>query len=234
MAFDPLLAVEGGGYISLIKALPPLLVLVVWARMMTWADKDAVDAHLPRVPLNVSFLAGLVAAYGLFFFLPNFLIAFAALLFIFIAEVATYLLLRQQKVGLTDLKEQFNEWLKSKKGAPKKEKEQPNQVTVIGKGGAAMPAPTAEDPARPAFDSLQAALTEPLRKAAELITLAPSENGVSVRYQVDGMDYKGQVVEKTTGSTAITLLKGAAGLDVNDRRKPQRAMVKLMIDGKRR
>jgi hypothetical protein len=77
MAFDPIVAVsEGGGYISIIKVLPPLIVLALWARLLTWADKDAIDAHLPRIGLNVGFLCGLVVAFGLFFFLPTFLIAF--------------------------------------------------------------------------------------------------------------------------------------------------------------
>jgi general secretion pathway protein E len=235
MAFDPIVAAtEGGGYISIVKVLPPLIVLAIWARLLSWVDKDATDAHLPRIGLNVGFLCGLVLAFGLFFFLPTFLIAFSALVFVMVAEVATYLIMRNQKVGLQDLKEQFAEWRKSKGGGKKKVVEVANQVSIIGKGNAPFPPPAAEDPTRPAYDAVQAALTEPLRKGAELITLAPSENGLAVRYQVDGMDYKGQMVERTTGAAAVSLLKGAAGLDVEDRRKPQRAMMKLVVDGKRR
>src|SRR5687767_8991312 len=104
MPFDPMLAaVEGGGYISLIALAPALLVLLAWARLLTWVDKDAPAAHLPRIPLNVSFLSGMVAAFGLFFFLPGFILSFAALLFIFMAEAVTYLIIRSQKVGLNDL-----------------------------------------------------------------------------------------------------------------------------------
>jgi general secretion pathway protein E len=236
MAFDPIVAAsEGGGYISIVKVLPPLIVLALWARLLTWADKDAVDAHLPRIGLNVGFLCGLALAFGLFFFLPTFLIAFSALVFVMVVEAATYLIIRHQKVGLQDLKEQFRAWRESKGGSKKKGgDETPNQVTIMGKGGAAMPPPAAEEPTRPAYDAIQAALTEPLRKGAELITLAPSENGLAVKYQVDGMDYKGQMLERTTGAGAISLLKEAAGLDVEDRRKPQRATVKLVVDGKRR
>lgn len=236
MAFDPIVAaVEGGGYISLLKLIPPVLILLVWARLLTWVDKDAEAAHLPRVALNVSFLSGLVLGYALFFFLPNFFIALAGLLFVLIAEAATYLILRHQRVGLKDLKQQFDEWLKSFSAGKKKEdKDLPNQVGIIGKGGAMYPPPAAEDPERPAFDAVQAALTEPLRKGAELITIAPVEGGLAVKYQVDGMEYKGTMIERTTGGAAISLLKGAAGLDVNDKRKPQRAMMKLAMDGKKR
>lgn len=235
MAFDPIVAaVEGGGYINLFLLLPPLVVLLGWARLLTWVDKDAPAAHLPRIPLNVTFLGGLVFAFALFFYLPSFLIAFAALMLVLVLEAATYLILRQQKVGLHDLQEQFVNWLHSFKGEKKAAREVPNQVAIVGKGSTPMPVPAAEDASRPAFDAIQMALTEPLRKGAELITLAPSENGLAVRYQVDGLEYKGQMLEKTTGGSAISLLKGAAGLDVNDRRKPQRAMIKLMVDGKRR
>jgi hypothetical protein len=212
MAFDPIVAtIEGGGYISLIKLAPVLIVLLLWARLLTWIDKDAPAAHLPRIGLNVGFLSGMAAGFALFFFLPGFLVAFAALLFVLIVEVAVYLIMRNQKVGVADLKEQFREWLNSFKSKEKIAKELPNQVTVVGKGGVQMPVPAADDPNRPGFDAMQQALTEPLRKGAEMIMLAPSESGMAVRYQVDGMDYKGTVIEKTTGATAVTLLKGSAG-----------------------
>ena len=57
-------AVEGGGYISLIKIAPPLLVLMLWARLLTWIYKDAPAAHLPRIGLNFSFLSGMAEAYA--------------------------------------------------------------------------------------------------------------------------------------------------------------------------
>ena len=113
MAFDPIVAaaaVEGGGYISLIKIVPPLLVLAAWGRLLTWADKDAVDAHLPRIPLNLAFLSGMAGAFALFFLLPGgFIVGFVALLLVFGVEAGVYLMLRQKRVGLGDLKVQFNE-----------------------------------------------------------------------------------------------------------------------------
>jgi hypothetical protein len=65
MAFDPIVAVsEGGGYISIIKVLPPLIVLAIWARLLTWADKDAVDAHLPRIGSTSASSAGWCSRSG--------------------------------------------------------------------------------------------------------------------------------------------------------------------------
>ena len=104
---------QGGGYISPWKIIPLLVVVLIWARLMTWADNDAHAAHLPRIPFNISFLAGLILAFFLFLYRPNFLFGIIALLVIFGAEVGVYLYMRNQVVGMKDLKKQFNAWIKS-------------------------------------------------------------------------------------------------------------------------
>ena len=60
-----------GGYISVWKTIPVLLLLLVWARLMTWVDKDSEAAHLPRVPINIGLISGLILAYFLFFLVPK-------------------------------------------------------------------------------------------------------------------------------------------------------------------
>ena len=131
-----------------------LLVLLLWARLLTWIDKDAPAAHLPRDGINLGFLAGMILGFALFFFLPAFLIAFGVLLFLLIIEAGVYLGLRHQKVGLADLKATSSTtWLASFKGGEKKVKEQPNQVQILVKGGSAIPPPDADWIERPAFDA---------------------------------------------------------------------------------
>jgi general secretion pathway protein E len=226
-------AVEVGGYVSALKALPVLLVLLLWARLLSWVDKDATAAHLSRDGLNTAFIAGLIIGFGLFFFLPTFLIAFPVLLFVLIVEAGVYLILRHQKVGLRDLKEQFQEWLHSFRKGERKVKELPNQVQIIAKAGSLVTPPDSEAIERPAYDALQNALIEPLRKGSEQIDLAPSENGSALKYLVDGVSYRGNTIERGVAAGAVMLLKSAAGLDTEDRRKPQRGMIKLGMEGKR-
>jgi type II secretory ATPase GspE/PulE/Tfp pilus assembly ATPase PilB-like protein len=106
-------------------------------------------------------------------------------------------------------------------------------VQIINKSGAMVPPPEAEAPERPAYDALQNALIEPLRKNAEQIDIAPAETGALVKYSVDGVAYRGAAFDRANGGVAVGMLKGAAGLDVNDRRKPQRGALKLGADGRR-
>ncbi len=193
-------AIQGGDYINGFKLIPPLLILFVWARLLTWTDKDSVDAHLPRVPLNLSFLGGLILAFALFFLLPNFFLAFAVLLLLFGAEIGAYLYIRQQKVGLSDLSKQFNTWIKSFKGKKKNQKIEAGRVGLVMRGGGLITPPEAEDPQRPAYEAVQKALSEPLGKGAEDIDLVPEENGLAVRYLVDGFEYRGALIDKVVGA----------------------------------
>jgi type II secretory ATPase GspE/PulE/Tfp pilus assembly ATPase PilB-like protein len=227
-----LLAVETGGYVSIWKAVLVFVVLLAWARVLTWADKDAVAAHLPRTALNIANLCGMVLGFVLFFMIPGFMLAFLVLLLVFLAEVGTYLVLRHNKVGLHDLQGQFQAWLKTFK-RKKVLKDEPGQIRVMTKGGTAVTAPEQDSLERPAYDAMVYALSDPLKKGAEQIDLAPGPTGVQVKFMVDGMQYTGPVIEGTAGAGAITMLKGAAGLDVNEKRKPQVGQLKGSMEGQR-
>src|SRR4051794_35077392 len=80
-------AVPVGGYISIWKSVVLVVMLLIWARLLTWTDKDAEAAMLPRVTLNLSFMVGLIFALALFFFLPGFVAGIAAFTAIFIIEI---------------------------------------------------------------------------------------------------------------------------------------------------
>jgi len=65
-----------GGYLNGLKAIPVVLVLLVWAKGLSWVDKDSEAARMPRDILNIAMLGGFIGGFGLFIFLPNFFIAF--------------------------------------------------------------------------------------------------------------------------------------------------------------
>jgi general secretion pathway protein E len=232
MGLSFLAEVQVGGYVSALKAIPVILVLLLWTRLLTWVDKDAPAAHLPRTALNSGFIAGLIVAFALLMFIPGYLIAFPVFLLVMLVEAGVYLGIRNSKVGLGDLREQFNTWLASFKPKPKGPKELPNQVQIYARGGV-MPPPEAEDPTRPAYDAIQNALIEPLRKGSEQVDITPAETGAVVHYRVDGVAYRGFTIDRGTAPGAVALLKQAAGLDVNDRRKPQRGTLKMGAEGKK-
>ena len=235
-ATGPMLAqaISTGEYVSWWKALIFILILLPWARLMTWADKDSIYAHLPRAGLNAGMIGGLIAAVVLFLFVPNFWIALGVVLFFFALEAGIYLGLRSKVVGLSDLKTQFNDWIA---GLGKKDKTPvalAGQVQITNKAGQVMPIPAAEDPTRPAYDSVQQMLTDPLQKGADRIDCAPEKDAAVVKYYVDGVQYTSGSMPKHDAAGAIEYLKLAAGLDFNEKRKPQTGLIKVSIDGKRK
>jgi type II secretory ATPase GspE/PulE/Tfp pilus assembly ATPase PilB-like protein len=228
-------AMPTGDYVSWWKALIVLLIILPWARLLTWADKDAIYAHMPRDTVNSAMLGGFILAFALFLFVPNFWAALGVLLFIFACEAGIYLGWRSKVVGLGDLKGQFNDWMKGMgKGKEKAQVAVPGQVMITNRMGQPMPVPDAEDPMRPAYDAVQLILTDPLQKNAERVDCAPEKDIAVVKYYVDGVQYTSGSMPKHDSGLAIGYLKSAAGLDFNERRKPQTGLIKVAIDGQRK
>jgi type II secretory ATPase GspE/PulE/Tfp pilus assembly ATPase PilB-like protein len=207
---------------------------MLWGRLLTWIDKDSVEVILPRVPLNIGNLIGGVFGLVLFFMLPGYAIALLVYVFIVMVEAGIYLGMRNSKVGLSDLNGKFKDWLGSLKGGEKEVKVIQGEVQLIGKGGKLMPAPESDDPVLPAYETVQTLFTEPLRRNAERIDLAPSENGSIIRYMVDGVGYSGATVVKDRAQAAIEYIKLLSGLDTSEKRKPQTGAMKVSVDGQKR
>src|SRR2546421_9287785 len=142
-----LAAVEVGQYVSIWKILVLLVFLLIWARLLTWMDKDAIDAHLPRLALNSGMIAGFILGVLSFLILPNFLVALSVLLFFLIVDTGVYLLLRHQKVGLGDLSHTFNAWLSGMFSRGEKVVVvAEGDVGLINRAGNTISAPDTEDP----------------------------------------------------------------------------------------
>ncbi|HEY7090917.1 MAG TPA: ATPase, T2SS/T4P/T4SS family [Tepidisphaeraceae bacterium] len=231
---EMLAAIDYGWYINPWKVVALLVLLIIWARLLTWTDKDAEAAHLPRIPLNTVFLGGMILAFVLFMMLPGFWVALGVLLVVWIAEIVTYLVLRNQKVGLNDLGRQFNNWIKGFGRKEKEVKAEEGQVLLINKRGNPYAPPEAEAPERAAFVAVQDLLTEPLRRGADRIEMRPTEGAAGVKYWVDGVSVDGRSIAKDDAAAAVTFLKQLAGLDLNDRRKPQSGTMKAGVDAKKR
>ncbi len=226
-------AIEFGQYVSAWKCVPLVILLLIWARLLTWVDKDAEAAHLPRLALNTGFIAGFILAFLLFLFMPSYLIALVALVAVFAVEVVAYLILRQQKVGLGDLTQQFNNWLRGLFRRDKSVTVSAGQVMLFGRGSAAVEPPASDSPERGGYEALQEMMTEPLKRNAERIELQPTEGSSTIKYWVDGVSIDGTAVNRNDAGAAAMLLRKSMGLDTSDARKPQLGNMKAALDGKK-
>lgn len=222
----------GGGYVSIWKIVVAVLILLIWSRMLSWADQDAIVAHLPRIQFNLGNLGGLIVAYALFFLLPSFWIGLPILVAAPAIEVTVYLNKRKRVVGLRDLRKQWNDYLAGMKGK-KKEDAGPSEVVLISKGQPVQ-SPDANAPERPAYDATQLALTEPLKRNADQVDIdGRTADGAAIKYIVDGVAQTGRSLDQATASAAISYIKGLAGMDVEERRKPQDGTLKVTVGGEK-
>ncbi|MBV8781948.1 MAG: Flp pilus assembly complex ATPase component TadA, partial [Phycisphaerae bacterium] len=130
-----------------------------------------------------------------------------------------------------DLKRDFNDWISNLGRSKDKEvKVVAGAVGLVNKAGKPLIVPDTESPERPAYDALQAILTDPLKKDATAIQVGLTEEGAAVRYTVDGMPYEGAKLNRNESGGAIELLKRLAGLDIEEKRKPQTGTVKATLD----
>ncbi len=222
----------GGNYANPVKILAILILLGLWAKLLTWADKDAPIAHLPREMINAGMIAGLGIGYTLFFLLPGFAIAFLALIGVLLIEIGVYLFIRHQKVGLGDLKGEIQNIGKGIKKGDKTVKEVAGEVQFLNKTGALLPAPAEETPEAVTYSAIQQLFADPLKKGAEILELIPAEDATAA-YTIDGFRYRGYTAPRDVGSNVIGFFKQMAGMDVNDKRKPQSGAMKVVCAGKR-
>ncbi len=237
MDFGVLLqTVPVGGYISAYKILPLLVACLLWWRLLTWIDKDAPAARLPREIMNLSMAGGFVFGFLLFLLLPGFWLAFAAFIVVLLASIGVYLGVRNQKVGLQDLMAEIKGLKLLGAGGGKRKhaaEEVPGAVLLQTKDGRALIQPEPEAPERPAYDVIQLMLTDPLRRNMERLELGATEAAAVTQYWVDGVMYSGSQFNKATAAAAITVLKRLAGMDLNEKRKPQKGFISATIEGKR-
>jgi general secretion pathway protein E len=228
----PLAAVEVGGYLSVWKAIPVVLLLFIWMRFLTWVDKDAEAAFLPREAINGSFMGGAVLGFALFFILPNFWLCLGAMLFLLFAEIGVYLGIRNKKVGLADLKTSLSATFTP----GKKEKEfkaMAGEVALLRKNGNVVTPPEPESPEAAGYMAVQQMLTDPLVRGAERVDVAPADGTAQVRYQVDGFPYNATSIELGASQAGVAFLKKLAGLDLQEKRKPQKSKFRAAIGATR-
>jgi type II secretory ATPase GspE/PulE/Tfp pilus assembly ATPase PilB-like protein len=223
-----------GEYVSVWKVLPVLILALIWARLLTWIDKDTPTVLLPREAINMGMIVGFIAAFALFLILPGFLVAFAVFFLIMVIEIGVYLGIRNSKAGLGDLQTQFKDWIGSIGRGKDKEIVAPmGDVLLMNKGGAPIEAPEADAEDRPAYDVVQQILTEPLRRFAERVDVVHHDGAFAVRYSVDGFPYASITLDRNRNEAAITYVKNLAGMNVAEKRKPQTGTMKVSVDGKK-
>lgn len=230
-----LLAAEGLVLVSWWKPLPVLLLLGVWAWVVsTIYDKDAQRFYLPRQMWNMVHLLLATAAVAVVFsgFLPYAIAlpVFAALLF---ADLAAYFVARNRdervpamaKWSLNPLK-----WFEGRTLKREKKAKIARHVAMVFRGPKGEVAAPDKDSPELEVRVLAEELVQKMidQRGSQLEVVPSKQPGVfGAVMLVDGVRTPGQQLTAQQAGAVIDFFKGAAGLDLNDRRKRLQGEFKL-------
>lgn len=212
-------------YVNAFKLVAVLALLVAWALYATWADKDAIAVNTYRAIWNmVNVFCGLIAL-ALLLLLPSFWIALAGYAVFFLGGSIAYVIHRN---GLVDdeskvctpahIKKLLTEGISGKK--KKKEIDVKERVRLVGADRRPVRIPD-DDESRERYRLTQDLLFDLLWRRASLVTLTPAGQATKITYSIDGILAERDPVGRPEGDAIVLYLKQLAGLNVEERRKPQ-------------
>lgn len=215
-----LIAVEYGGYVSIVKLVVLLLLYVLWLLLVGWAHRDA-QAVATNVPLWIGLILG-AGAFGilLWWLIPFFiggLIAFLAL----VGPVGLAYV-RHRNSRVLDFDRVLTlEHIKSLIAKSDKLDAMENFLFITVNNNE-VPAP---EPRTPMFFGYRTAydlLTDAMWRRASTIALAPKGENYEVTYFIDGAATKQPAAPREQTEYLIHFVKELAGLDSSEKRKPQK------------
>lgn len=218
-------AVDSPIYLQPFKLLAVALVFVAWALFAQWVDKDTIAVNTYRVLWNLVTLivgpVGIIA--GLL--IPNFLVGFLVMGAIVGGLIGFYVAHRNALVEPQDTVFTASHFRRiqetgfsGKKKKPVKEVKEKVKLTRADRKGIAIPE---EEQAREQYALAQDVFYDGLWRRASRIDVSPAGDTAKVTYIVDALPVEHEPLPREEADSFIAFVKQHAGLNLEERRKPQ-------------
>lgn len=232
-----LAALPDGVYVNPWKLLAMVIVFAVWALFAQWVDKDTIAVNTFRILWNILVLSvGLVTTAALLL-VPYFLFGVLGFALVNAIVAGIYVVHRNGLVKPEDrvmtaqhLKRLMKEGFKGRKKGPAKEVKE--RVRLTGPGRKVILVPT-EELEREHYRLTQDLLFDSMWRRATLVDVVPAGQASKVTYLVDGMPVEREAMARADADGMLAYFKRIAGLNVEEKRKPQSAkMIAAIGDNK--
>ena len=213
---------EPSGYFSIFKIILILVFTFPWLKAATWIDKDANVVHLPRTLWNLLVISAGVLSLLLWFILPWYAVGLVLYLVLVTTVITTYVLLRNKRV-VPEARVFTPRHLRSVFTSGKSERvETIHRVKIYDHTGRPVPPPPEDQiDQRIAYNLAQNLLHEIVLFRASDVDLQPVKTQATLKFVVDGVAHKRPAMEISDSEKLIDFIKGIAGMDVADKRRPQ-------------
>jgi len=224
--------VDSAALMSVYKPIVFFLVLLGWAWVVGWLDKDAEYFHLARQLFNGGHFAGAVAGFGLWLLIPWFWFGSFVAIILVSVPIGVYIYMRNEEVPEEARWRLSAEMLTQRLDTYQQESAQKTAaVKLIDASGAPAPVPAGDDPRVPAHRALEQLLDFALPRHAEKIEMLVSPQQASFQVIIDGVRFpRGQDLEPKVAAMALRYLKEQAGMDGDEVRKRQTGRITVEHD----
>ncbi len=211
-------------YIDPFKLAAFVVVFAIWAWFAQWVDKDTQVVNTYRILWNLIVLGSGAAAILLGLLLPIFVVGFLLFLVIDLAVTVVYVVHRNRLVRPEDTvwtRAHFRRLKEEGFSGKKKLIDVKERVRITGADGRVVPIPE-EDEEREQYRLAQDLFFDALwRRAATIAVVPAGQQAAKVTYVIDGIPTEREGLAREEADAVLLFLKRIAGLNLEERRKPQ-------------
>lgn len=225
----------GDGPIGLYKPIIVILALFAWLFLAQWAQKDIqyVKTHIYQWNLIVFF--GGLAGFAAWLFLPFrghlFWFGFLVCLLLSIGAALTYILHRNTLVARSArilTPQHISGLIANLTGKGEDKVDAIERIRVSGADGRVVPVPS-DDLEREEYMAMQNVIADALWRRASDVDMIAMGDRCQLTYRIDGvLTPRKDLLDREETVQAITCFKKIAGLDPEERRKPQTGKISAM------
>ncbi|MCK4343046.1 MAG: Flp pilus assembly complex ATPase component TadA [Phycisphaerae bacterium] len=218
-------------FLNPVKLVAFMVVFAIWVVFAQWVDKDAVAVNTYRTLWSMLTLASGAAALLLGLFIPLFWVGFLLFFIINLVMMVVYILHRNGLVREEDrvfTPTHFRRLKEEGFSGKKKQKEVTERVRITDADRKVVTIPEEEE-GREQYRLTQDLVFDALWRRATIVEVLPAKDVAKVSYQIDGETDQREGLVRQEADLLVHFLKQIAGLNMEERRKPQRGQIVAAI-----
>jgi len=215
-----LMAVEYGGYVSIVKLVVFVGLFLLWPLFVGWAHRDA-KAVATNVPVWIGVILG-VGAVGLllWFAIPLYVAGLLAYVLAFGGVAFAYV--RHRNTRVLDFDRVLTiDHIKSLIAKSDKLEAMEDFMFVTARNNE-VPKPEPRTPTFFGYRSAYDVITDAIWRRASSVTFTPKGETYEVAYSIDGTPTRQPAMQRDQMEYLLYFLKEVGGLDSKEKRKPQK------------
>lgn len=223
-------------YVHPVKLGALVVTFLLWAWFAAWVDKDTVVVNTFRILWNLVTLAVGAVTLALVLLVPVFWIGFPLFVVGNLTVVIVYIVHRNKLVREEDQVLTIGHFRRMKEEGvfKKKKKEVKERVRLTGADKKVVQIPE-DDDEKDQYRLVQDLIFDALWHRATIVELTPAKDATKVTYEVDGITSERDGLLREDAEALVQYLKGIAGLNLEERRKPQTGSILAAVgDNKHR